>query len=93
MKLIIDIDENKFKDIQRIASIQRRRRSLTCEQIIANGKPLQAELEELKAELHETAEMHIDGDYYLRDEWIDEYIDKYIKELNNENVERNDGLY
>ena len=38
-------------------------------------------LEKLRSELHETAEMHIDGGYYLRDEWIDEYIDKYIKEL------------
>ena len=35
-------------------------------------------LEEIKNELHATAEMHSDGDYYLRDEWIDEYIDKYM---------------
>ena len=40
MKLIIELDEKQFKDIQRIASIQIRRRSLTCEQIIANGIPL-----------------------------------------------------
>ena len=51
MKLIINIDENRFKDIQRIASVQIIRRSLTCEQIIANGTPLQAELEEIKAEI------------------------------------------
>ena len=31
----------------------------------------------LRAELHATAEMHDDGDYYLRDEWIDEIFDKY----------------
>ena len=43
MKLIIDIDEKRFGDIQRIASIQMRRRSLTCEQIIANGTPLPKE--------------------------------------------------
>ena len=43
------------------------------------------ELEKLRAELHETAEMHIDGDYYLRDEWIDEYIDNHISELKGEN--------
>jgi hypothetical protein len=41
MKLIIELDEKRFKDIQRIASIQIRRRSLTCEQIIANGTPLE----------------------------------------------------
>lgn len=43
MKVIIELDEKRFKDIQRIASIQIRRRSLTCEQIIANGTPLEKE--------------------------------------------------
>ena len=43
MKVIIELDEKRFKDIQRIASIQIRRRSLTCEQIIANGIPLEKE--------------------------------------------------
>lgn len=46
-----------------------------------------AELEQLKAELHETAEMHSNGRYYLHDEWIDEYIDKYISKLKGENKE------
>lgn len=41
-------------------------------------------LDKLRAELHETAEMHEDGDYYLRDEWIDEYFDKYKAESNDE---------
>lgn len=47
------------------------------EQIIA---PLNREidvLDKIKAELHATAEYHDDGDYYLRDEWIDEIFDKY----------------
>ena len=44
MKLIIELDEKRFEDIQRIASIQIRRRILTCEQIIANGIPLEEEL-------------------------------------------------
>lgn len=35
-------------------------------------------LDKLRAELHATAEMHEDGDYYLRDEWIDEYFDNYL---------------
>lgn len=34
----------------------------------------------IRAEIHATAEMHEDGDYYLRDEWIDDIIDKYKAE-------------
>ena len=37
-------------------------------------------LEKIRAELHATAEMHEDGDYYLRDEWVDEIIDKYAEQ-------------
>lgn len=35
-------------------------------------------LDKLRAEIHATAELHEDGDYYLRDEWIDEIFDKYM---------------
>ena len=35
--------------------------------------------DKMRSELHATAEMHEDGYYYLRDEWIDEIIDKYRK--------------
>lgn len=34
-------------------------------------------LNKIRAELHATAEMHYDGNYYLRDEWVDEIFDKY----------------
>ena len=34
-------------------------------------------LSKIRAELHANAEMHDDGDYYLRDEWVDETFDKY----------------
>lgn len=37
-------------------------------------------INKIKAEIHATAEMHEDGGYYLRDEWIDEILDKYAKE-------------
>ena len=37
-------------------------------------------LEKIRAKLHETAEMHEDGDYYLRDKWVDEIIDKYAEQ-------------
>lgn len=40
-------------------------------------------LDKIRAELHATAEMHEDGDYYLREEWIDEIIDKYKVESEN----------
>lgn len=38
-------------------------------------------LDKIRAELHATAEMHEDGDYYLREEWIDEIIDRYKAEV------------
>lgn len=46
-----------------------------------------AALDNLRAELHATAEMHADGSYYLRDEWIDEYFNKYRsrQEVANDN--------
>ena len=37
-------------------------------------------LDKIRVEIHATAEMHEDGDYYLRDKWIDEIIDKYKTE-------------
>ena len=41
MKLIIDIPEDRYKDIQRIASVQLEKYHFqTAEQIIANGTPL-----------------------------------------------------
>ena len=40
-------------------------------------------LDKIRAEIHATAEMHIDGCYYLREEWIDEIIDKYRNEVSS----------
>lgn len=37
-------------------------------------------LDKIRTELHATAEMHEDKNYYLREEWIDEIIDKYKAE-------------
>ena len=37
-------------------------------------------LNKIRAEIHTTAELHDDGDYYLRDKWIDEIFDKYKAE-------------
>lgn len=40
MKIVIDIPEERYKDIQRIAEVQLNRRTPTVEQIVANGTPL-----------------------------------------------------
>ena len=49
MKLIIDIDEKRYKDIQRIASVQiDRQHYQTAEQIIAKGIPLEDIKEEIE---------------------------------------------
>lgn len=37
-------------------------------------------LDKIRAKLHATAEIHEDGDYYLREEWIDKIFDKYKAE-------------
>lgn len=34
-------------------------------------------LNKIKTELLDNAEMHEDGDYYIRDKWVSEIIDKY----------------
>lgn len=43
MKLIIDIDEDRYEDTKRIASVQMNYRAPTIEQIVANGTPLEQE--------------------------------------------------
>ena len=53
-----------FKDINALPSVQ----------------PKTDVLDKIRAEIHATAEMHENGNYYLRDEWIDEIIDKYKAE-------------
>ena len=37
MQIVIDIDEKRFRDIQRISTVQLKRRTPTLEQVIANG--------------------------------------------------------
>ena len=34
-------------------------------------------LDKIKEDIHATAEIHEDGTYYLRDEWVDEIFEKY----------------
>ena len=37
MQIVIDIDEKRFRDIQRISTVQLKKRTPTLEQVIANG--------------------------------------------------------
>lgn len=37
-------------------------------------------LDKIRADIHYNAEMHEDGDWYLRVEWVDEILDKYKAE-------------
>ena len=47
MKIVIEIDEARFKDIQRIAEVQLERNHFqTAEQIIAKGVPIEQESED-----------------------------------------------
>ena len=49
MKLVIEIDEARFKDIRRIASVQLENYHFkTAEQIIAKGVPIEQESYELR---------------------------------------------
>ena len=41
MKIVIDIPEKQYKDIQRIAEVQLDRRTDSVEQIVAKGTPLE----------------------------------------------------
>ena len=76
VKLIIEIPELAYKACQKLKTNNDDGIVGLCAvNSIANGTPLDS----LKADLHATAEMHSDGDYYLRDEWIDEYFDNVGK--------------
>lgn len=43
MKLVIEIDKDRYEDTKRIASVQMNYRKPTIEQIVANGTPLEQE--------------------------------------------------
>lgn len=88
MKLIIDIPEENYNEYKKIGDS----RDILFE-AIRNGTPLQAELEEIKAEIEnipndETTKPVGTYDYCLGAEnerkVILEILDNHIKELNNE---------
>ena len=72
MKLIIDIPNDlydKYKNDNNIDNIHK----WNILSFIRKGIPL----DKIREDLHTTAELHDDGDYYLRDKWIDEIFDIY----------------
>ena len=40
MQIVIEVDDKRYKDILRIATVQLKGRTPTLEQVIANGTPL-----------------------------------------------------
>jgi len=48
MKIVIDIEEKRFRDIQRISTVQLKGRTPTLEQVIAKGTPIPKGHGELK---------------------------------------------
>ena len=77
MKLIIDIPEKTVKAIKEKLSKETVLNNVPL-YAIANGIPFDSVIEDIKAEIHATAEMYEDGDCYLSVEWIDDIIDKHI---------------
>ena len=68
MKIVIDIPEDRYKDIQRIASVQLENYHFqTAEQIIANGTPLpkgRGRLIDADKIIHEMNEMKVQGETF-----------------------------
>ena len=83
MKLVIDIPEELYREYKDRPPMLGDAGMDMIARAIANGIPL----DKIRAELHATAEMHEDGDYYLREEWIDEIIDKYKAEVDPQESE------
>ena len=54
MQIVIEIDEERYEDTKRIASVQMNYRTPTIEQIVANGTPLDKHDEEVIKETVES---------------------------------------
>lgn len=84
MQIVIDIPEEMYQKIKETSMVISGRRSgKRFDYILFNAVNIGTPLDKIRAEIHATAEMHEDGDYYLRDEWIDEIFDKYKSETEN----------
>lgn len=67
MKIVIEIDKDRYEDTKRIASVQMNYRTPTIEQIVANGTPLPKghgrliDAEELKKIIRENDVLNMTG--------------------------------
>ena len=82
MKLIIDTDESTYKRLKEYYDAGNY--GPVSEFAIANGTPLEEELEKIKARLNHRANEHLDGDYYVRIRDINEVIDEELAKLKGE---------
>ena len=82
MKIVIEIDEVRFADIQRIASVQVDRRMETVEQIIAKGTPLSDVLKTIRGDIWLDG-VNMTGEYqgvWTRFRDVEKSFDKALKE-------------
>lgn len=87
-KSSLDIAGGVFVETDLVHEIVKALRSKLCEDATPKDifcmrceyKEQEPILDKIRAEIHATAEMHEDGNYYLRDEWIDEIFDNYKAE-------------
>ena len=95
MKLIIDLPDKMYENIKKRGFVSSRY-NLKIAVAVYNGKPLQEELEEIKAEMHKNSYMKPMGNF--NDEFDEEcraidmddvnyILDKRISELKGENNE------
>lgn len=82
MKIVIDLDEKYYNDIKNSPTASNYS-TLYALFGIRNGTPLQAELEEIKAEIKEYCEW-CDNAHYQSTKGIMLIFDKHIKELKGE---------
>ena len=81
MKYVIDIDEEYYKKITETTAS-----NYMPYKLIANGKLLQAEIEKIKAELHQLG-YDADGEWVgvIDNDDVMDILDNHIKELKGEN--------
>ena len=87
MKLIIDIDEQTYNKVGRyLVGLELEDLLLNVRKALRKGKKLETELEEIKLEIDEKSNMHLDGDFYILNFDVKKILDNRIKELNNDHT-------
>ena len=74
MKVVVDIPDFEY---ERIKNMNINMCTFIEQLVKYSSEPLNKTIEKIKTDMNDNAEMHPDGDFYLRLEWIDKIIDKY----------------